>query len=82
MSQRPSRHQRRASQSMFVLPENFATSEAPLKEVNCGTQDAPGSGQASNDTSAQTSLHSSVVNLKDQEMKQCGTRKVEMEGIK
>ncbi|KAF3321946.1 hypothetical protein FCM35_KLT14162 [Carex littledalei] len=28
MSQRPSRHQRRASQSVFVLPENFSVSES------------------------------------------------------
>jgi hypothetical protein len=27
MSQRPSRHQRRASQGVFVLPENFSVTE-------------------------------------------------------
>ncbi|CAL9123676.1 unnamed protein product, partial [Musa textilis] len=33
MSCRPSRHQRRASQSVFVLPESFSSSEAPPMEV-------------------------------------------------
>nr|XP_018682967.1 PREDICTED: uncharacterized protein LOC103990153 isoform X1 [Musa acuminata subsp. malaccensis]XP_018682968.1 PREDICTED: uncharacterized protein LOC103990153 isoform X1 [Musa acuminata subsp. malaccensis]XP_018682969.1 PREDICTED: uncharacterized protein LOC103990153 isoform X1 [Musa acuminata subsp. malaccensis]XP_018682970.1 PREDICTED: uncharacterized protein LOC103990153 isoform X1 [Musa acuminata subsp. malaccensis] len=33
MSCRPSRHQRRASQSVFVLPESFSISEAPPMEV-------------------------------------------------
>ncbi|RWW47599.1 hypothetical protein BHE74_00046386 [Ensete ventricosum] len=33
MSCRPSRHQRRASQTVFVLPESFSSSEAPPMEV-------------------------------------------------
>ncbi|OAY84746.1 hypothetical protein ACMD2_06882 [Ananas comosus] len=46
MSQRPNRHQRRASQSVFVLPDNFATTESPpLEEVGAQEKTAPTSTQ-------------------------------------
>ncbi|NP_001360924.1 hypothetical protein Zm00014a_019534 [Zea mays] len=36
MSQRPGRHQRRASQSVFVLPENFALEDVPAAVAEGG----------------------------------------------
>ncbi|KAJ3680825.1 hypothetical protein LUZ60_015314 [Juncus effusus] len=44
MSQRPNRHQRRASQSVFVLPENFSTDESPATDGNGGTDNGTSAG--------------------------------------
>ncbi|WVZ68249.1 hypothetical protein U9M48_017209 [Paspalum notatum var. saurae] len=38
MSQRPGRHQRRASQSVFVLPENFALEDVPAAVAEGGVE--------------------------------------------
>lgn len=37
-SQRPGRHQRRASQSVFVLPENFALEDVPAAVAEGGAE--------------------------------------------
>lgn len=38
MSQRAGRHQRRASQSVFVLPENFALEDVPAAVAEGGVE--------------------------------------------
>ena len=38
MSQRAGRHQRRASQSVFVLPENFALEDVPAPVAEGGVE--------------------------------------------
>ncbi|CAL4973245.1 unnamed protein product [Urochloa decumbens] len=54
MSQRPGRHQRRASQSVFVLPENFALEDVPaaVAEVGAADQRKPAAEDASSEMQA------------------------------
>ncbi|CAL4953762.1 unnamed protein product [Urochloa decumbens] len=54
MSQRPGRHQRRASQSVFVLPENFALEDVPaaVAEVGGADQRKPAAADASSEMQA------------------------------
>ncbi|CAO1942196.1 unnamed protein product [Urochloa humidicola] len=47
MSQRPGRHQRRASQSVFVLPENFALEDVPAAVAEGAELRKPAAADAS-----------------------------------
>lgn len=50
MSQRPNRHQRRASQSVFVLPENFSVTEQ-VAFVDVATEQKPAFNRSAKTTS-------------------------------
>ncbi|KAL6853708.1 hypothetical protein ACP4OV_019737 [Aristida adscensionis] len=64
MSQRQGRHQRRASQSVFVLPENFALEDVPAAVADGGVeQRKPAAADASEQSARQAGRHRRAMSM-------------------